>query len=845
MKQFGINAIQINCSSIPKFILKNVISIFILGSVLTTIGYAQSASATWQSPADTTTIAAVVTGNITAPEQVLSKTPIASDTMTVRDYVGGTTTPDSPVGLAQRVWCNGSLMPRETSQNNGRYIQYSVSPIPGNKLTVTSISLNIGGFGSTDKIFANIAYSTDSTFATKTQLNASALTLVDMRTTPLAALSYTPSVLIDTGETFYVRIYPWYGTNDASGGKCVCITDFVISGTTAVVGEPSLIVAPASLSFGSAKVSTSIDRSFSISGVLLSPASGDITITAPANFAVLITKGSGYSSSITVSYTGGTLNNTTIYTRFTPTTAAPYMDSILVSGGGVSTQKVVVTGTGVASDVVMGIFVSLTGSDDSTGSFEKPFRTITKAVSVAQAGDTIFVRGGTYSLTTTIGISKSGASDSRFYLFAYPDDAERPLLDYTSQALGSKGISLSGNYWHIKGFDIYKAGDNGMYISGSNNIIEFCAVYENNDTGLQLGGGASNNQIINCDSYYNYDSNSDSTKDGANADGFSPKMDVGTGNYFYGCRSWLNSDDGFDGYLRGATGVTTTLENCWTFRNGYRKDGTNPGSQANGNGFKMGGSDTKDLVHNFIVKNCLSFNNKVKGFDQNSNAGSITLYNCTAYNNSGQDYMLNSQTGVVYDPTSVFTVINCAALGTIGTSFRTETILTTNNFLTSTSDYVSIDTIGVTGARKPDGSLPDITFMHLAAGSDLVNTGTNVGLPYFGTAPDLGCFETSVLTGVIDQSNASIPNAFTLSQNYPNPFNPSTVIRFSVKEKGSTTLKVFDVLGKEVATLFNETAVPNQYYTRTFEASRLSSGIYFSVLQTGVQREVKKMVLMK
>ncbi len=105
-------------------------------------------------------------------------------------------------------------------------------------------------------------------------------------------------------------------------------------------------------------------------------------------------------------------------------------------------------------------------------------------------------------------------------------------------------------------------------MSGSNNIIEFCCFYENRDTGLQLGGGAANNQIINCDSYYNCDSSQ------GNADGFSPKMDVGTGNYFYGCRSWQNSDDAYDGYLRGADDVTTTYENCWAFKAGYLKDGS-------------------------------------------------------------------------------------------------------------------------------------------------------------------------------------------------------------------------------------------------------------------------------
>ena len=145
---------------------------------------------------------------------------------------------------------------------------------------------------------------------------------------------------------------------------------------------------------------------------------------------------------------------------------------------------------------------------------------------------------------------------------------------------------------------------------------------------LNSGGGASNNRIINCDSFFNVDPSQ------GNADGFSPKLDVGTGNYFYGCRSWQNSDDGCDGYLRPSDSVFTTFENCWMFHNGYLKSGA--ASSGNGNGFKMGGGDNSNadsLRHNMTLKNCLAFDNRVKGFDQNNNRGSMTLLNCTAFRN--------------------------------------------------------------------------------------------------------------------------------------------------------------------------------------------------------------------
>ena len=380
------------------------------------------------------------------------------------------------------------------------------------------------------------------------------------------------------------------------------------------------------------------------------------------------------------------------------------------------------------------IYVSTTGLDSNTGTISLPYLTITYAVSKSVAGDTIYVRGGTYTLTTTISISKNGTSSNKYYLLAYTN--ERPLLDFSgmTESSGNRGFNFSGSYWYVKGLDIKGAGDNGMNMSGSNNTLEYCSFSYNRDSGLQLGGGASNNRIINCDSYFNRDAGE------GNADGFAVKLDVGTGNYYYGCRSWQNSDDGWDGYLRPSDDITTTLENCWCFMNGYRAD--NSASTGNGNGFKLGGSDLKTLRHNFILKNCLSFDNRVKGFDQNNNLGSMTLLNCTAYRN-GTNYSfyltLDTANG------KVLTLKNCVALGSYG-SITIPSVQQTNGwmspFTTTIADFQSTDTTGIRGPRNSDGSLPTTTFMHLATGSDLIDAGTNVGIAYNGTAPDLGAFET-------------------------------------------------------------------------------------------------------
>jgi hypothetical protein len=179
-----------------------------------------------------------------------------------------------------------------------------------------------------------------------------------------------------------------------------------------------------------------------------------------------------------------------------------------------------------------GYYVSAGGSDSDAGTKDKPFKSIITAIEKASAGDSITVASGTYTYNTPVRITGSGSSGKFIYITG--SGVSRPVLDFSSQSLagGNQGIILSGNYWHIKGLVIKGAGDNGLLIQGgSNNIVEFCDFIDNRDSGCQLKGGAANNRIINCDSYNNRD------PDEGDADGFAPKMDVGSGNTFIGCRA--------------------------------------------------------------------------------------------------------------------------------------------------------------------------------------------------------------------------------------------------------------------------------------------------------------------
>jgi len=83
-----------------------------------------------------------------------------------------------------------------------------------------------------------------------------------------------------------------------------------------------------------------------------------------------------------------------------------------------------------------------------------------------------------------------------------------------------------------------------------------------------------------------------------------------------------------------------------------------------------------------------------------------------------------------------------------------------------------------------------------------------------------------------------------LKQNYPNPFNQSTTISFSIPSKSFVSLKIYDLQGREVATIFSE-EIPAGDYTRQWDATDLSSGIYFYRLQAGSYSEAKKLILLR
>jgi hypothetical protein len=436
-------------------------------------------------------------------------------------------------------------------------------------------------------------------------------------------------------------------------------------------------------------------------------------------------------------YFNGTLlpaqtNATLAITGADTTNAGSYFVIVSNAYGSVTSSVVTLT--------VPIYFVATDGSDSNPGTNSgQPFATLTRAVSNAAPGSLIYVRGGTYTNAARIRLTASGTAALHIRVFAYP--GELPVFDFSPETFGNSGLDISGNWWWLKGLEVFGAGSSGINITGNSNVIERCVEHDSRGCGISIGTPGAGNQVRNCDSYRNFD---DETvvdglpAPGENADGFGAKFGCGPGNVFYGCRSWENSDDGWDLWMATSSVV---IENCWTWRNGIDFWGAGTNFTGDGNGFKLGGN-YQPGAHR--ISRCVSFGNPHAGFDQNNNTAGLTVDNCTAWANGGRNFSLNHGTN-----TAPHVVRNCISLaGGSSDSFTTTpaTLATNNSWqvispAVNTGDFQSIDASLMTGPRQADGSLPDLPFLRPVVGERLIDRGVNTGDPYSGAAPDLGAFE--------------------------------------------------------------------------------------------------------
>lgn len=403
-------------------------------------------------------------------------------------------------------------------------------------------------------------------------------------------------------------------------------------------------------------------------------------------------------------------------------------------------------------------YISPTGSDSNNGSITSPFFTLNKAWSVVKPGDIIYARGGTYRYNSRQNLTgKTGTATDTIRIFNYP--GERPVFTKSSSFVTPGWpvslIYLVSDYVHIKGIEIayFKQSTSaiwyGMAAFHSNHCKFEQIKSHHNGHGMALRDESNHNLIINSDFHHNYDPLTDGDAYG-NADGIAVGyMSSACENTIRGCRFWNNADDGIDLWSNNGNMV---IDGCWSWKNGYREDGVTTGGD--GGGFKFGATTTATGT-TFLrtIKNNVSVYNRTRGYNQNSANARHYFYNNISYKNP---------TGVVFASYNLAHVIrNNVVFGSAIQNWNgdySNAVKDHNSYdasfspsgpTVSSADFISLDTTGLSKARQSNGALPNLNFLKLAAGSHLIDAGVNVGIPYLGSAPDLGPFESGATTTTV------------------------------------------------------------------------------------------------
>ena len=412
------------------------------------------------------------------------------------------------------------------------------------------------------------------------------------------------------------------------------------------------------------------------------------------------------------------------------------------------------------------------GIDSNTGTSNSPFATITKAQAVSSSGDTVYLRGGTYflnnsNITATSGtgpynivnnLTKSGIS----YL-AYP--GELPVFDFSNVQPVTNRVTaflVSASDCVFKGFDvvgvqitipaIHTQSECFRVANGNRNRFEQLRMHDGMGIGWYLTDGSSN-LVFNCDAYDNRGLDGGSI---GNIDGFGchPSHTSGKGNIIRGCRSWFNSDDGYDCINAFAS---VTFDHCWAFYNGYFTNFASSGGDANGikgggyglNGTNSPGKPLPNPIPRHLIQFCLAVHNRANGIYANHHTGGSDWFNNTSYRN-GTDYnMVCALTDNLTDVPGYGHVMKNNLGYNGGTELKNLDMVQSDvsyNYFTlpvtvSSNDFMTLDESLLTLPRQTNGDLPYIAFAQLVSTSDLVDAGTNEGFAFTGIAPDLGAFE--------------------------------------------------------------------------------------------------------
>ncbi len=414
-------------------------------------------------------------------------------------------------------------------------------------------------------------------------------------------------------------------------------------------------------------------------------------------------------------------------------------------------------------------FVATNGFDTNTGTSNSPFATFTRAQSAAAAGDTVWLRGGTYFLSNTNltatnapWVIVNNVTKNNISYVAWP--GELPVFDFSnvrppianSNRVTAFLVTASG--CTFKGFDVvgvqvdvalqHTQSENFRIAGGNFNRFEQLRMHDGMANGWYLTSGASN-LVLNCDAYNNRGLDSGSL---GNTDGFGchPNSTSGKGNIIRGCRAWFNSDDGYDCINAFAV---VTFDHCWAFWNGYFTNfasSTGDGNGVKGGGYGVSGSSFPTPIPRHVIEFCVAVRNRANGIYANHHLDGQIWINNTSYRNTvNYDMLCSTNNSSSAGDCPGYNHIMKNNLGYKGgTEVKNLGPVNDTNFnyftlpiSIATNDFMTLDESLLTSPRRTNGELPYINFARLTNTSDCINAGTNQGFAFYGTAPDLGAFE--------------------------------------------------------------------------------------------------------
>jgi len=457
-------------------------------------------------------------------------------------------------------------------------------------------------------------------------------------------------------------------------------------------------------------------------------------------------------------------------------------------------------------------YVSTSGNDSWNGKYpsyisgnDGPWATWEEAFTntSVKPGNKVFIKGGVYNITITNGdgynVTRAGTSDKWIIYSNYP--GETPILECSgATASGGSNIGIGlwpgggANYIKLKGLTVrnvlQKTGSREIWCEGFVSYngffeLENCVAYNIDGIGFlsEFYNGESyangEHTFINCDAY-----NCSNTyaiapaMPGNRGAGFQAKNFFGVEgrSIAYGCRAWECGDQGFSWNSE----HYCEANECWSFNNGKL--------QGDGHGFKLGWHDREyngtDRL-NVIIQNCIAAYNRASGITTNDAgegiATGMNIFNNTVYHNGYHGggysstygfYIYNTpddntdellrvfRNNISYDNEGGAVYLGSGAYYThSNNSWDGGATITSADFVALPSNMANGITL-LSSARQADGSLPDLgNYFKLTEGSDAVDAGIDVGLPYGGSAPDIGAFEYDGEA----QSNATDILTFTLA----------------------------------------------------------------------------------